>query len=136
MKEKAEVINIKPPRKVKSTSRIVKSLGPVSNLEEHIQSDWWRCIFNSMYLKTDGDVVDDPLITAKEVDAFSEIAHLSPDDRILDLCCGQGRISLELARRGFGYVDGLDRSRYLILRCLKRSSMLQKSVWVSDRRGK
>jgi D-alanine-D-alanine ligase len=128
MKEKAEVINIKPPRKVKSTSRIVKSLGPVSNLEEHVQSDWWRCIFNSMYLKTDGDVVDDPLITAKEVDAFSEIAHLSPDDRILDLCCGQGRISLELARRGFGYVDGLDRSRYLIQKAKTESKKESLSV--------
>jgi D-alanine-D-alanine ligase len=114
MKEKEEVVNTKSLKKAKNTSRIVKSLGPVSNLEEHVQSDWWRYIFNSMYLKTDGDVIDDPIITAKEVNAFGEIAHLSLDDRILDLCCGQGRISLELARRGFGYVDGLDRSRYLI----------------------
>jgi len=114
MKEREEVIDAKSRQKVKSTARIVKSLGPVSNLEEHVQSDWWRCIFNSLYLKTDGDVVDDPLVTAKEVDAFSEIVRLSPDDRILDLCCGQGRISLELARRGFGCVEGLDRSRYLI----------------------
>ena len=34
--------------------------------------------------------------------------------RIFDLCCGQGRHTLELARRGFNHVTGLDRSRYLI----------------------
>lgn len=65
-------------------------------------------------MKTDADVVDDQNITRKEVDYFSEILRLSPDDKILDLCCGQGRHSLELARRGFKYVEGLDRSHYLI----------------------
>ena len=33
---------------------------------------------------------------------------------ILDLACGQGRHSLELARRGFKNVNGLDRSHFLI----------------------
>lgn len=91
-----------------------KVLGPVSNLEEHLRPDWWRHIFNSLYLKTDADVVEDRAITCKEVDLFSEILDLSSEDRILDLCCGQGRHSLELARRGFEYVEGLDRSHYLI----------------------
>lgn len=91
-----------------------KVLGPVSNLEEHLRPDWWRHIFNSLYLKTDADVVEDRAITCKEVDLFSEILDPSSEDRILDLCCGQGRHSLELARRGFKYVEGLDRSHYLI----------------------
>ena len=91
-----------------------KSFGPVLNLEEHVQPDWWRRIFNSIYLKTDADVVSDQLVTRKEVDLFSEIIGLSRDDKILDLCCGQGRHSLELASRGFQYVEGLDRSHYLI----------------------
>lgn len=91
-----------------------KWLGPVIDLEEHVQPDWWRRIFNSIYLKTDADVVDDQHITRKEVDLFSEILRLSPEDKILDLCCGQGRHSLELARRGFQNVEGLDRSHYLV----------------------
>jgi D-alanine-D-alanine ligase len=33
---------------------------------------------------------------------------------ILDLACGQGRHTLELARRGFRNVNGLDRSHFLI----------------------
>lgn len=90
-----------------------KTLGPVPNLEEHVRSDWWRQIFNYLYLKTDGDVVDDINITRREIDQFFEILKLTPDLSILDLSCGQGRHSLELARRGFK-AEGLDRSHYLI----------------------
>jgi D-alanine-D-alanine ligase len=92
----------------------IRCLGPILNLEEYVQPDWWRRIFNSIYLKTDADVVDDYHITKTEVDLFSEILRLSPEDKILDLCCGQGRHSLELERQGFKNVEGLDRSHYLI----------------------
>jgi len=91
-----------------------RTLGAVSSLEEYVPPDWWRRIFNAFYLKTDGDVVNDQHITNHELDLFIEILKLSPDERILDLCCGQGRHSLELARRGFLKVEGLDRSRYLV----------------------
>ena len=106
--------NHKPPQKNKGAVGCVRTLGPVPDLEEHVQPDWWRWIFNSIYLKTDGDVIDDAQITAKEVELFSDILKLLPQDKILDLCCGQGRVALELARRGFNNVEGLDRSRYLI----------------------
>jgi len=106
--------NHKPPQKGKGSLGCVRSFGPVPDLEEHVPPDWWRWIFNSIYLKTDGDVIDDAQITVKEIDLFSNILKLSPQDKILDLCSGQGRASLELARRGFGNVEGLDRSRYLI----------------------
>jgi len=121
MRERAEVIELGSPRKAKNAPKMARSLGPVSNLEEHVKSDWWRYIFNSLYLKTDGDVVDDPQVTSREVDVFSETVRLRTEDRILDLCCGQGRISLELARRGFADVEGLDRSRYLIQRAKAQS---------------
>jgi len=96
-------------------------LGPVSNLEEHVSPDWWKSIFNSIYLMTDSDVVEDGNITTQEVDLFSEILKLSPEDSILDLCCGQGRHSLELARRGFKYIEGIDRSHYLIQKAKGRA---------------
>ncbi|MBT9148218.1 MAG: D-alanine--D-alanine ligase [Syntrophomonadaceae bacterium] len=89
-------------------------LGPVVNLEEHVRPDWWRSIFNSIYLKTDADVVDDQSITMSEVNLFLKILRISPEDKILDLCCGQGRHSLELARLGLQNVEGLDRALYLI----------------------
>ena len=59
-------------------------------------------------------MVDDCHITRTEMDLFSEILKLSPEDKILDSCCGHGRHSQELARRGFQNVEGLDRSHYLI----------------------
>jgi len=102
------------PRRI--GAKETKTLGPVANLEEYLRPDWWRNIFNSLYLKTDADVVDDPKTTLKEVDYFSKILRLSPEDKILDLCCGQGRHVLELARMGFKNVEGLDRSHYLIQR--------------------
>lgn len=92
----------------------MKVLGPVQDLEEHVDPNWWWHIFNSLYLKTDGDVVEDKNITIGEVDMLLSILSLSPEDGILDLCCGQGRHSLELAKRGFKYIEGLDRSHYLI----------------------
>ncbi|MDD5065582.1 MAG: methyltransferase domain-containing protein [bacterium] len=91
-----------------------KVLGPIDNLEENVTPDWWQKIFNFLYLKTDGDVVNDQTITTGEIDRFLDICNVAKDDHILDLCCGQGRHSLELARRGFKNVEGLDRSHYLI----------------------
>ena len=101
-------------KKQMSLNSCVRSFGPVPNLEEYVKPDWWCRIFNSIYLKTDADVVDDSSITAKEIDLFSRILNIKPEDYILDLSCGQGRHSLEIARRGFQNVEGLDRSRYLI----------------------
>jgi D-alanine-D-alanine ligase len=89
-------------------------LGPISDLEEFVKEDWWNKIFNAYYLKTDGDVVEDEKITSQEINYFTKLLDLKSDDSILDLCCGQGRHTIELARRGFQNVDGLDRSRYLI----------------------
>ncbi|KPJ69367.1 MAG: D-alanine--D-alanine ligase [Syntrophobacter sp. DG_60] len=111
---KGEISNDRPLQRRRATKGGTKLLGPVLHLEEHVQPDWWRRIFNSMYLKTDADVVDDERITRKEVDLFSGIFRLSSEDKILDLCCGQGRHSLELTRRGFQNIEGLDRSHYLI----------------------
>ncbi len=45
-----------------------RTLGPVSDLERHLPSDWWRTLFNSIYLKTDGDVVENVANTRREVD--------------------------------------------------------------------
>ena len=114
MKVKSELTHSKSNEQAKAVPLNLKSLGPVPDLEEHVQPDWWRFIFNSIYLKTDGDVIDDAQITCREMDVFTEILKLTPEHKILDLCCGQGRASLELARRGFSNVEGLDRSRYLI----------------------
>ncbi len=98
-----------------------RTLGPVSDLERHLPADWWRSLFNAVYLKTDGDVVENDLNTQRDIDLLIANSGLETDDRVLDLCCGQGRHSIELARRGFDRVTGVDRSRYLIRLARKRA---------------
>lgn len=89
-------------------------------LEKRLDTNWWKYLFSStyddtsLYLKTDGDVVEDPEITQAEVDVFTKAGDIKPGNVILDLCCGQGRHSLELARRGFTNIHGLDYSHLLI----------------------
>jgi SAM-dependent methyltransferase len=52
-------------------------------------------------------------LAGEEIERLIELLHLTPDLRICDLCCGVGRHSLELARRGFA-VTAVDRTeRYL-----------------------
>ncbi len=108
--------------KVKSPSRQIserkpgKTKGPVANLEHHLNPEWWKMIFNSMYLKTDADVVEDNLITESEVTMFSQILGIKEGNSLLDLACGQGRHLIEFSQRGKYNLSGLDRSRYLIQR--------------------
>ena len=97
------------------------TLGPVQDLERHLPAEWWRGLFNAVYLKTDGDVVEDPAATAREVDAVIAAAGLEPGQAILDVCCGQGRHLLELAARGFADLTGVDRSRYLVRLARRRA---------------
>ncbi|HYX07571.1 MAG TPA: methyltransferase domain-containing protein, partial [Bacteroidales bacterium] len=127
---KKQLKNVQTKKTVKS---VVSVLGPVDNLERYLQPDWWRRIFNSMYLKTDADVVEDRSITINEVDLFENILQLNKDNVILDLACGQGRHSLEMARRGYVNVHGLDRSHFLIRKA--KSINLSERLNVSFREG-
>lgn len=120
----ARQIPAAPPR---NTSQM-RTLGPVSDLERHLPAEWWKTLFNSVYLKTDADVVENDRNTELEVDWLVKSAGLESNDSILDLCCGQGRHCLALARRGFRNVVGLDRSRYLIRLARKRARAAQHNI--------
>ena len=113
----APVAKAKRPRRPSPRS----CLGPVSDLETHLPAEWWRKLFNALYVKTDGDVVENVENTRRDVDFIVAAAAVQPHSQILDLCCGQGRHCLELARRGFKNVTGVDRSRYLVRLAKKRA---------------
>jgi SAM-dependent methyltransferase len=67
--------------------------------------EWWRSGFGPAYLELyDGFLAER---TPSEIDQFESLLQLRPPLRILDLPCGQGRHSIELARRGY-QVTGAD----------------------------
>jgi len=99
-------------------------LGPVADLEKHLPSEWWRDLFNSLYLKTDADVIENNENTTREVDHIIQITGITPSQKILDLCCGQGRHVIEFFKRDYRQVYGIDRSRYLIRLARKRARSL------------
>lgn len=109
-----------------------RTLGPVSDLERHLPTEWWKKLFTSLYIKTDGDVVENNDNTRREADALIAALGLKKEERILDLCCGQGRHALELARRGFRNIQGIDRSRYLVRLARKRAQQEHLSVQFSE----
>lgn len=119
------------PENTSETSKN-RTLGPVADLEKHLPSDWWKTLFNSLYLKTDADVAEDIENTKQEVDTLIQALNLKPQDQILDLCCGQGRHLLELYQRGYTNIVGIDRSRYLIRVAKKRAQQLNFHIRFSE----
>lgn len=69
--------------------------------------DWIDDLFGEKVASLHRDI--SPSITRKQVDFVLEKANPPERARILDVCCGFGRHSLELARRGFDVV-GIDRN--------------------------
>jgi len=76
---------------------------------------WYESFFTGDYLEhwIGGGINDER--THKETDFIVEVLGLAPGARVLDLCCGQGRHSVELAKRGFAIV-GVDLSTSLLER--------------------
>jgi len=72
----------------------------------------WNSYFDEWYLRL-FEAVFSPDRTAREVAGVIALLDLQPGARILDLCCGQGRHAVLLARAGY-HVTGLDRSTYLL----------------------
>jgi SAM-dependent methyltransferase len=75
--------------------------------EWHEQDEFWEAL--------EGWLFDEERLseTPREVSEAIGLLGLEPRARILDLCCGPGRHSIELARRGYRVV-GVDRTaRYL-----------------------
>lgn len=76
--------------------------------------DWWKVLFDDIYLVTDARSVCNDEITRREINVFSRIVPLNPSDRIVDLCGGQGRHAIELCRRGFRDCTVMDYSKTLL----------------------
>jgi D-alanine-D-alanine ligase len=93
-----------------------------------IDPDWWKYLFDEIYLLTDARTVCNDDITRREIDIFARIVPLRPMDRILDLCGGQGRHALELSRRGFSQCTVFDYSDTLLARGAEEAKRFNCSV--------
>jgi D-alanine-D-alanine ligase len=98
-----------------------------------VPPDWWRDLFDEVYLQTDARSVLDEEVTRWEVDGLINTLDLRPEERILDLCGGHGRHALDLARRGYSKVMVLDFSQPLL--SLGRAQARRQSLPVVFVRG-
>ena len=79
-----------------------------------VDPEWWKTLFDEVYLITDARTVCDDNVTRREIDIFCNLIPMKPRDRILDLCGGHGRHTLELCRRGFLKCTVFDYSQALL----------------------
>jgi SAM-dependent methyltransferase len=70
-----------------------------------------RVYFDKYFTAVEGEPTDDQL--ARSADALLDLARVAPNASILDLGCGAGFLSIEVARRGYRVV-GVDRSDVLL----------------------
>jgi D-alanine-D-alanine ligase len=89
-----------------------------------VPPEWWRTLFDDVYLETDARSVLSGELTRREVDGLIEALQVGVRAAILDLCGGHGRHALELARRGYAGVLVLDFSLPLLSLGLEQASDL------------
>jgi SAM-dependent methyltransferase len=107
------------PQSASKTPDVVK---PSAWFEDE---SFWELVFPHMF-------PDKSFAAAEEqVGYFSELTG-SPFSRVLDLCCGPGRHSIPLARRGAA-VTGVDRSSFLLKKAGARAeSENLKIEWIPE----
>ncbi len=81
-----------------------------------VDPEWWKTMFDESYLLSDARSVCDDEVTQREVDLICQLLPIHFTHRILDLCGGHGRHSLELSRRGFTRCTLVDYSEFLLNR--------------------
>ncbi len=72
-------------------------------------TSWTEKLFNQTYVNAEG-LRHSRQSTRSQCDLLLRLLDLKTSDTILDLACGHGRHALELAKRGFTCVVGLDYS--------------------------
>lgn len=75
--------------------------------------DWWKNVFQEAYLSAFEPMYSERR-TQQEVDFLVKALHAKKHGPILDVPCGAGRHSIELAQRGFTNITGIDFSGALL----------------------
>ncbi len=80
----------------------------------HEDENFWKGVYPILFSK------ERWRNTPEEVEKVITLLNLTPGCRILDLCCGPGRHSLELAARGF-HVTGVDRIAFYLKKAKEKA---------------
>lgn len=75
-------------------------------------ADWWVDLYDDLLAEVFLLPEDGPRV-ARTVDFLSAVLELSEGDRILDQCCGTGRLAVPLAERGYEVVGVDQAARYI-----------------------
>jgi cyclopropane fatty-acyl-phospholipid synthase-like methyltransferase len=65
-----------------------------------IQNEWWQTFYSGHYVDFHQEAVSKKQ-TAEEVDFMLKLLQLPPKASVLDLGCGEGRHTIEMAKRGY-----------------------------------
>lgn len=95
---------------------------------------WYQEFAGADYLRIYSPFLP-PERSARETASISRLLNLAPNSSILDLCCGHGRHTLPLARRGYR-MTGLDLNQFFLQRAQEEAETQNiKATWVhSDMR--
>lgn len=88
--------------------------------------EWWQDIYNRQ-LYFDLYEEEDTAIAPKQVEQLMALLDMRSPAKILDLCCGYGRHSIELARKGFEVV-GVDISEKQVQHARERADRVEVKV--------
>jgi SAM-dependent methyltransferase len=90
--------------------------------------EWWKSTFDQLYIDTFSK--EDKEVAATEVEQIEKILRIQKGDEILDLCCGYGRHSILLAKKGYK-VTGLDFSQPFLEKAQKDTEAARVKVhWI------
>lgn len=89
-------------------------------VKRHLSAQEVAGLSDTIYLDANFQFVESEENTRREIDLVLKLTRMEPYDDVLDLCCGQGRHTVELCRRDFSAVVGVDSSRILVRMARKR----------------
>ena len=93
-----------------------------------MEESWWVKTFRpEFYYRLEG--FPDEQSTVCQVDFIIKALSLPPGAKVLDIGCGIGRHSIELAKRSFG-VLGVDYSHNFLLTARQKASHMRNSCFV------
>jgi len=90
------------------------------------QSEWWKSFFSGLWLDVQRQARPEEQ-TRSEAGLIEKLLQLTPPARVLDVPCGEGRLSLELASRGY-QVTGVDITLPLLEDAQRKASKRQLAV--------